>query len=440
MQAKLSYVFYKMRTSFWFLPTAITLAAILLSQAVLVADRAVQPEWFRDIGGFFQIGPEGSRLLMSTIAGSMMTVTSLVFSLTLIALTMTSSQFGPRLLTSFMQDRVTQVVLGTFLGTFVYALITLGSIHKADEANFVPYVSIATAMVLAIGSFGVLIFFIHHIASSIQADSIIARVTRELNSAIETQFGPARGDGEAAEDLSDLPERTDIEEESTVIRANANGYIQAIDHEGLVKIAREHGLLVWLDNRAGHFIVPGETVALVGPADRVTAELQNAVADSFVVGRTHTMVQDLKFAVNALVEISLRALSPGINDTYTAIACIDNLSAALANALKRTPPSPVLRDGDGAIRVVLNTITFDGLLGSAFNEIRQTAPGNVSVIIRLIEALTRIAPFAATDAHRYAIRKQAEMICRNYKDHVPEPDDHADIERRVERLNAVLES
>ncbi len=439
MEAKAAYLFYKTRTSFWLMPAVITLAAIVLSQLILAVDREIPDAWFDGLGGLFEIGPQGSRLLMSTIAGSMMTVTSLVFSLTLIALTMTSSQFGPRLLTSFMRDRITQIVLGTFLATFVYALITLGSIHRADAVNVVPHLSVATAMVLAIGSFGVLIYFIHHIANAIQADSIIAKVTGELNTAIEQQFGPAADDVEAPSDDGAVPERDSVASDATTVCSTQSGYIQAIDYDCLLGLAAKNDLVIWVERRAGHFVVPDEPIVLINPAPLAEPEILNDVLDAFVVGRTHTMVQDLESAVNAIVEIALRALSPGINDTYTAIACIDNVSATLANALKRRPPARALRDGEGTVRVVLNPITFDGLLDSAFDEIRQCAAGNVSVVIRIAEALSRIAPFAKTEAQQAAISKHAEMLGRAYKDRIAEPNDRADIERRLETLSRLLE-
>ena len=438
MEAKVSYLIYKIRTSFWFMPTVITLAAIALSQVVLAVDREVPEIWFNGLGGLFEIGSEGSRLLLSTIAGSMMTVTSLVFSLTLIALTMTSSQFGPRLLTSFMQDRVTQIVLGTFLATFVYSLITLGSIHRANADDIVPHLSVSVAMVLAIGSFGVLIYFIHHIATAIQADSIISKVTGELNAAIEEQFPPAAEDGDGTTPPD--AEEPDFESDVAAVPGPHSGYIQAVDHDCLVALAADNGLVIRIERRAGHFVVPGEPIARVIPADRTNPDILEAVAGAYVVGRMHTMVQDLEYAVNAIVEIALRALSPGINDTYTALACIDNISATLANALKRRPPARTLRDGERKVRVVLSPVTFDGLLDSAFNEIRQCAGGNVSVVIRIAEALIRIAPFAKTEDQRAAIAKHAEMLDRAYEDRVSEPNDRADIERRLETLSKRLES
>ncbi|MEX2615450.1 MAG: DUF2254 domain-containing protein [Alphaproteobacteria bacterium] len=439
MKTKVSYLIYKIRTGFWFVPTVITIGAIVLSQLILMADRHFPAALFEKLGGLFLIGPEAARLLMSTIAGSMITVTSLVFSLTLIALTMTSSQFGPRLLTSFMQDRVTQIVLGTFLATFVFSLITLGSIHKANEEEIVPHLSIGTAMVMAIGSFGILIYFIHHIASSIQADSIIAKVARELDQAIESQFEAIGDDGDAQRDSITLPERENLAADSATVRSNQDGYIQAIDHERLMVLGVEHNVTVWLECRAGHFIVPGEPIALVHPASRANADVVGAVADTLVVGQTHTMVQDLEFAVNALVEIALRALSPGINDTYTAIACIDNISSALAEVLKRRPPPPALLDDAGSVRVIVNPLTFGGLLASAFNEIRQTAPGNVSVVIRLLEALIRIAPFATEAEQQNAIFRQAQMIDRSFRTEIDEPNDRDDIEQRFKRLADILD-
>lgn len=437
MKAKLAFLFYKLRTGFWFMPTATTIAAIILSQLVLMADRRIPAEWFDGVWGFLSIGTEGARLLVSTIAGSMMTVTSLVFSLTLIALTMTSSQFGPRLLTNFMRDRATQLMLGTFLATFVYALITLGSIHRAGEENVVPYLSITVAMALAIFSFGVLIFFVHHIASAIQADAIIARVSGDLQQAIEQHFGTQSEGTDPASEKAAVPDFDSLDADSEAVRSGGGGYLQAIDHDGLLAVATDNDLVIRLEYRAGHFIVPGQVIARVSPAHRAEAGVVDAVAKAFVVGKTRTMVQDIEFAMTAIVEIALRALSPGINDPYTALACIDHISAGLAEALKRSPPPIALKDDTDAVRLILNPVTFPGLLNTAIDQIRQCAGHNVAVVIRLLEALARIAPFAKTEEQRAAIARQADMIARGSKGQVKESRDLEDITRRLEQLEAI---
>lgn len=438
VKAKIGFVLYKIQSGFWFVPTIITLLAIALSQLALFGDQMVSDGALKKVGGIIRIGPEGARLLISTIAGSMMTVTSLVFSLTLVALTMTSSQFGPRLLTNFMRDRVTQVVLGVFLATFVYALITLGSIEKADEADIVPHLSITGAMVMALGSFGMLIYFIHHIATSIQADAIIAKMARELYKGIDAQFPEAGSAEQRGKAESKIPADDVIAANAAVVRSDESGYIQSIDYESLVETAARHDLVIKLGRRAGHFIVAGEPVALLHPAHNATAEAVEATAAAMVVGQTPTMVQDLEFAVNAITEVAMRALSPGINDTHTALSCIDYLSAGLAKALTRDIPPAALSDADGNPRIVTQRYTFEGLMDSAFDEIRQSAPSNVAVILRLLEALTRIAPFATDPARRSAIRKHAEMLERAYQENVEEPNDRSDIDRRFEDLKAVL--
>lgn len=438
MRQTIALLFYRLRTSFWFLPMLMTLLAIALSQASLYVDREMPASWVKDVSGVMEIGPQGSRMLMSTIAGSMMTVASLVFSMTLIALTMTSSQFGPRLLTHFMRDRVTQAVLGIFLATFVYALITLGSIEKADEGNFIPHLSVATGMVLAIANFCVLIYFIHHISSSIQADAVIARATGALDDAIESYFDEAADNGGAEEGAAEQKSDNGSLDDTDDVSSDSSGYIQVIDHEALVTLAEENDLTIHLHKRAGHFIIADEPVAAVAPAERLDDTLKATIKDAFTTGRTPTMVQDPEFAMNSIVEIALRALSPGINDTHTALVCIDNISAALAATLKHRAASSVLCDRSGEVRVFLRPLDFAGLLKTAFDEIRQTAPANVGVNIRLIEALVRLAPCASKEPERAAIREMAEMICRGYERTVEEPNDRADIEHRIDRLTELL--
>lgn len=435
MKARLAYLLYSIRSSLWFVPATMTLGAIALSQASLAIDATVPAGWFESWGWLFQVGPEGSRLFMSTIAGSMMTVTSLVFSLTLIALTMASSQFGPRLLTSFTRDRGNQIVLGTFVSTFVFALLVLRTIVRTDQETFVPHLSMTVALVLAMTSFGLLIYFIHHVSNSIQADSIIANVGEELDRSIETVFREMEEDGAAAD--VELPTREDFEAQASAVRSRSTGYIQAIDHDSLVALAADREAVIWLPRRAGHFVAEDQRVALVSPA-RSADDMSQEILTAIVVGRKRTMTQDVEFALASMVEVALRAISPGINDPHTALVCIDYISAALARATRRGLPPPALLDEDGVVRVITDPITYDGLVGAAFDEIRQYGQDHVAVAIRLVEALSTIAEFTRLPAQRQVVRNHAEMIERACRRGVAEPNDRADIENRLESLAIAL--
>jgi len=440
MRAQLSYWLYNIRTGFWFLPAVISALAVVLAPIVLAIDRSLPNDWAPAIDWLFQANPDGSRLFLSTIAGSMMTVTSLVFSLTLLTLTMASSQFGPRLITSFTRDRLNQVVLGTFLATFIYALLVLGAIRGGEDGGFVPQLSIAISLLLAIASFGLLIMFIHHVSTSIQADAVIAAVAADLKSSIDAVFEEIEESGSKDEPTRECPEDPAEAEDGRGLVWNKEGYIQTIDYESVVELAAEYDVALRLFARAGHFVVSGERMAAVAPGDRVDEHFERRLRNASVVGRKRTMTQDVEFALASLVELALRALSPGINDPHTAIVCIDRIGAALVHATKRGIPDSVLADAEGVGRVLVMPVHYAGLLDTAFNEIRQTASGNVAILIRLLDALTRIAKFTRDDSQHRAVRRHAGMIDRCYQAGINEPNDRDDIAEKLERLNAELES
>lgn len=441
MPTRLRILLYDIRSSFWFIPGLMLLGALMLSWAAATIDLNLNLQIDREAKSWnVWIGPSGARTLLNTIAGSMITVTSLVFSMTIVALTMAASNLGPRVIVYFVRDRVTQISLGLFLATFVYAMMAILVVRDHDDSPFVPYVALAVAVFLAIVCFGWLIFFIHRIAHEIQADTVVAKIAAELSDAITEVLQ----DVEEDED----PDKTEAAEQSFPDKANGisaeqSGYIQFITHDEILECAVELDMLVELRFRAGHFVVSGEQLAGIAGRDGNaldSSDREKAVAiirDAVVIGTKRTLGQDIEFAVRHLVEVGVRALSPGINDFNTAVATLDRLSGALAEAFQRGLPRARLRDDDGTVRIWTSPITFQGLVESAFNEIRQCAAGNVAVTIRLLEALRRLARVARTEAQFKALRRQAESLMAGARNAISDGPDLEDLEERYEAFNEV---
>lgn len=413
--------------------------AILLAVVTVTVDEKMSDEWLGDGAWIYTGSAEGASTILGTIAGSMITVAGVVFSLTLVVLTLTSSQFGPRLLRNFMSDAVNQVVIGTFVSTFLYCLLVLRTIRHEGPSEFVPHLSVTVSVLLALASVGVLIFFIHHVAVSIQADEVVSRVSSELRSGINRLFPEEIGQEKRELPVTrcepGLPENFDRDAAS--VTATRDGYLQLVDSETLMELAEENDVVLQLVFRPGHYVVDGSQLLRIWPADRATEKFAKEANSAFVLGNRRTPVQDIEFAVSQLVEVAVRALSPGINDPFTAISCVDRLSSALSRIAQREMPSSVRYDKNGIVRIVAPATSFAAITDAAFNQIRQNARTTASVTIRLLEAIADIAKVTTRDEDRNALRRHAEMIARGAREGLPEEADREVVE---ERLAAVMEA
>jgi uncharacterized membrane protein len=337
----------------------------------------------------------------------MITVAGVTFSITIVALTLASQQFGPRLLRNFLRDLGNQITLGTFIATFLYCLLVLRTVRGTDDDQFVPHLAVTVGVVLATLSIGVLIYFIHHIATSIQASQVIANVASDLHGAIERLF-PERIGHEVDIDTSE----TDVPafDNPRHVTATHSGYVQAVDSAQLLTAAREGASVVRIDARPGDFVRAGRPLAsVVSPAGRPT-DIDDALRRGFIIGADRTGTQDLGFFINQLVELGVRALSPGINDPATARACIDRLEDALGHLSSRQMPSPNRYDDDDVLRVVATPVTFAEMLDLAFTELSCYASSSVSVSCRLLEAMRDLAPCLSHDDERCALARQAGLV------------------------------
>lgn len=422
-----------LRGTFWFVPLLMVAASALLSFLTLAADGAAEERGIAiTLPWTFSRGPEGARALLSTVAGSMLTIASVCFSITVVALQQASSQFGPRLLHNFMRDRGNQVVLGTLIAAFTYCLLVMRSVNGTDNARFVPHLSVTVGLLFGLAGVGVLIYFLHHAAASLQAENVIAAVGRELHTAIDRLY-PSRIGKEPEAAGEEPPPPAD----GKGVAADASDYLLAVDADGLVRLAVEHDLVLTLAHRPGQFVTRGSPLLRAWPAERVSDEAAAALRRAFVLGPRRTLMQDVEFAVDQLVEVALRALSPGMNDPFTAIACVDRLGAALAEFADREFPSPRRCDEHGRLRVVTPAVTADGVADAAFHQIRQAARGNAAVTIRLLETIAAIAPRSRGTAFGPALLRHAGLIHRGVEDRLARSD-HADVTRRYEAVLAAF--
>jgi uncharacterized membrane protein len=416
-------------------------AAVALSFATLELDLNLSDRVVAEVGWIWSGGPEGAREILSTIAGSMMTVTGVVFSITVVVLVLASSQFGPRLLRNFMRDTGNKVVLGTFISTFTYCLLILRTIRSDNETQFAAPVSVTVGIVLALVSLGVLIYFIQHVSSSIQAPVVIARVGEELNAGIERLFPKKLGHA--------VPRRTSSESEALLatgcgrdfagIQSAASGYLQAIDHDGLMEIATTRDLLVELQYRPGQFVTEGTELVRLWPKQRATPDLADGFNASFFLGPDRTEEQDIEFAIHQLVEVAVRALSPGINDPFTAMNCVDRLGAALCRLAAREIPSPYRYDSAQQLRIVAHGVSFPDVMDAAFNQIRQYGRSSASVTIRLLDTLAVLARYVRREEDRLAVAHHATMIENGSRETLAEPRDRRDVEKRHRAVVVALE-
>ncbi|WP_204151822.1 DUF2254 domain-containing protein [Leptolyngbya sp. CCY15150] len=428
--AQLSKWWDSLHSSFWFVPSLMVGLAIGLSLLTIGIDHRIEADIISDMTWLYSLGPSGSRAVLSAIAGSMMSVATTAFSITIVALQLASSQFGPRLLRNFMQDTGNQVVLGTFISTFVYCLMVLRTVNESEGQEFVPHVAVTCAIGLAIASIGVLIYFLHHAASSIQVDNIIKAVGEDLEQAIQRLFPKTTEHSvlSQAEEATEIDIPTGFYSHSYPIYAKSDGYLQAIDDGQLMQIATKNNLIIQVQLRAGRFVVRGSELARVFPKCKVNKPLTSQLDGAFVLGSKRTNQQDLEFSINQLVEIAVRALSPGINDPFTAVRCIDQISATLCYLARRDIPSPYHYDNQDRLRLLMTSLAFVDVTDAAFNQIRQNGRSSVAVTIRLLEAIAVIAPFTYRPADRAALRRQAQMIERGSQEAIAEELDRQDIQ------------
>lgn len=417
MLPRLLTIWENIRTSLWAVPVLMMVFAVataIVAMRIRI-DIGSDPVWFLYSGNTKE-APD----FLSALVTSMITMATLAISITMVVLTLAAQQLGPRLIRIFMGDIRTQIILGMFTSSVVYLLLVLRSVYGAgDEA---PNLAVTIGTFFVLLSTLALLLFVHHLARSIIADTVIESVGSDIDSQAEML----------------LPERDGQEPSVThrqttggaLLRVQCQGYIQAIDHEEIVEAAKRADACVTLDRRAGHLVLAGMAIGHVSPDSAATPELSRCVEAALIVGRERTPVQDLEFAVRQMVEIAVRALSPGINDPFTAMVAIDRLAMSLARIMRRGDAQSVWRDSDGCDRLSIPAAGFDGLVDASFNMIRQNGSGSPAILIRLADRLMDLWALANTP-QRADIERHLAMVWNEGRRSIAE---RADLDALKERI------
>ncbi|MCJ2072377.1 DUF2254 domain-containing protein [Methylobacterium sp. J-030] len=407
---------------FWLRPALVVLGCILLAQFGVWLETAHVAGYDTsspDANWGYSGGAEGARALLSAIASSNIGVAGTTFSITIAALTLASGQMGPRLLRNFIRDARNQTVLGIFLGTFAYALMVLRTVRTVEENPFVPHLAITGALVLVLVAVGTLVWFVHHIATSINVETVVDVVQQDLCRAIASHTRDAPG----AVRPADAPT-------GHAVATTRGGYVQAMDDAALADWADANGAIVTLRVRPGDYVPVGYPIAFL------STEVEGAettILDALRLGRRPAALQDPEYSVRQLVEIAVRALSPGINDPFTAGSVVDHLGDALCRIAPRHLPTGVMLRGGRAV-LVRPVTDYDGLCDAMLHMIRQNSAGSVHVLGRMLDVLARVAEVERLPDRVAELSRHAGLVIATARREVADPSDLAELEDRYHRF------
>lgn len=392
--------------SFWFLPSALGLLGLLLAGASVWIDRT-----YSDVVPIFQsLGAVTTRTVLQTIATASITVISLTYSMTLVVFTLAAGNIGPRLLTGFRESTLTRVSVGVFCCTFLFAMTVLNFV--GDEHT--PRLSALIAFVLSIISVYVLIIYVHHVSSEVLVDNEIAKTAERIRAGISGFFSEHQGSS------SDSQHRA-VREPGEPLKARETGYVRMVETDCIVEAASKHRCFVDLKVSPGAFVVEGMPVALVHGCDR--REVEDAiVCGAIVLGPSRQPDADISFSFHLLIEIALRALSPGVNDTYTALSCIDYLSAALSLLLNKEPPASIYCDDAGKPRLHFEVLDIRELLESTLRPLRVSARGNLLVSRKLLQALFTMKQLCLP-RYRDILQNHIDLVLTDAKNYIKHQND-----------------
>ena len=374
-----------LRESYWFLPTIMTIGAALLAQLLVAIDQGELNSIIRGLHWIPDTEPDATRNLLSTIASSTITVSGVTFSILIVALQLASTQFGPRLLRTFLRNRTNQTVLGMFVATYLYSLLVLWSV----ETDYIPYIATTVALALALTNVFVLIVFLHHAASSIQAVSVINAVAEEINDALVRLF-PEQVDKAKFADADAVEGYLETFGQSHPLRAQTDGYVRVIEYDSVLNLAVEHDLIIQILVKPNDFVLAGGLLARVWFRQCASEDIANAVRGEFIVDTRRSAMQDITFLTDQLTEIAVRALSPGVNDPNTAIMCVHRLASVCGRISRRPLPSTERSDSAGVVRVCSPRKSFERIILRSFEPIRRYGIKDAAVCVALLDALNAI--------------------------------------------------
>lgn len=422
MSARIRKFLADLEEAFWLIPALLAAGGVIAALGLIKLDRAsVAPQWLLE-DWLYDGGAIGARTLLGAIAASTIGVAGTAFSITIAALSVAAGQMGPRLLRNFTRDRGNQTTLGVLVGTFCYALVALRSVRAESEGLFVPHLTLAVGIGLAFVCVAMLVYFVDHMARRINVDTVIDLVSADLNEAIKRL---------TADQPQPEPPAESFWSNAVSVSDKRQGYLREIDEHGLATWARERKVAVRLLVRPGDYIIPGAPIALVHPE---TKEAEEAVHNATALGSNRAGSSDLRFAVRQLVDVAVRALSPGVNDPHTAISALNCLGAALCTIVPLHLPTGVHLDEGGRPLLVVPYVQYDKLLDSMFHMIRQSAAGQPAVLIRHLEILALVAGVERDGKRRAGLARHAALIFEDANRSIGSPSDMKDLQERYDRF------
>lgn len=438
MRGRLTQKWEKVRGSYWFLPSLMTLGAVLMSFLMLRVDQQLGAGWIEDWRYIYSNKPDGARSVLSTISGAMLGVAGVTFSITIAAVAYASSSFGPRIIKNFMRDTGNQVTLGTFIATYVYCLMVLRTVRSGDEGGgFVPHLSVFFGVLLALASLGVLIFFIHHIPESIHVDHVVSGIGKEMLRKADSLY-PEEID-EVALETGAHGERFPAGEAGAV-RATCDGYIQSIDQDGLRRLAREHSLNLSLSREPGEFVPVGGRLLEFRPANAAESDdhLRAELTGAFVQGDDRSPTQDLLYLIDQMNDVAARALSPGINDPFTAMSSIDWLCALLSKLARKRFPEQEWAEGSARIRQA-KAIGFERYVAAVWDRLRPYVEKDRNAALHMLDRGLAILPDLSPGRSVALILAMQSLVegCLRHFDHSR---DIAELEQRRQSLQRLSSS
>jgi uncharacterized membrane protein len=417
-----------LRTSLWPVPLAMIAAALLLFYGALQLDAATSARspWL-GATWLYRGEAEDALQLLSTLVTGIITMASIVFSITIMTLTLAANQFGSRLVPTYMSDLRTKLALGLFAMTTVYGLLGMRLVERSMAPAEVPHIVVSLGLVLGLACVLTLLFFLHQVARSIVADQVIARVVRDLDESID-RLPPLEADSYAK--TGDAPPGP-AAGPGFILPARQEGYIQSIEHGPLVELLSRHDLVLSLNSRAGTFMCVGGWLGTIQPGPALQHEVVEGIRKRIVIGDVRTASQDLEFSIRQLIDVALRALSPGINDANTAVVVVDRLQGALSRLMGKALPPGVHRDHAGVPRLTSPVYGYAEVLKMAFNQIRHSAAPQPHVILTLLKAIHRIGEHVRVVEQRDALLAEVELIAAAGLKQSPNERDRGDIEQAL---------
>lgn len=429
--SKLQQIRILIGSSLWFVPTLIVLSAIALALGMIELDvrysKQLQEWW----PWLIRSKVEGARAMLSTIASATITVAGVVFSITIVALALASSQYTSRILRNFMRDRSNQFVLGTFVGIYTYCLLVMRTLSNGGEAP-VPSLAVFCGVVLALVGIAVFIFFIHHISAAIQASEIIAAITFETLEVIDKRF-PDKLEHEKNNTPQANPQLDELE--WFPVPAPCTGYIQSVDAAKLLSFAARRKTIIRMTSGVGEFVMQGRPLVFVAGNRHLADEEIKAITCMYAIDSFRTVDQDPAFGIRQLVDIALKALSPGINDTTTAVTCVDHISVILQHVTDRSLQIPHRYDGN-ELRLITRGLEFEQLVSLGFDQILENGEGNTAVLGRLLTMLQCLFEAVKDQQRRTWLMRYIDIISEVVDRSIDAPHARNPLQRQVAQLKA----